>query len=207
MRLQRLFLEGVHNPWRVVPAEWLRHAGLIVLKLPRAAPACIVLTLRGLGRTDRFLSARPDDTWRVQTLEETIEVAVPVRDAYEQWWLFESFPQFMSGIQSVRRVSDRITHWVTNIGGVEREFDAEIVEDRPDERIAWRSTDGITHAGAVAFTQLNSNTTRVWVRLEWSPENLAERAGAALGFDNMQVRADLLRFKEFMETRRSGTDA
>jgi uncharacterized membrane protein len=143
----------------------------------------------------------------MQTVEETIEVAVPVRDAYEQWWLFESFPQFMSGIQSVRRASDRITHWVTNIGGVEREFDAEIVEDRPDERIAWRSTDGITHAGAVVFTQLNPTTTRIWVRLEWSPENLAERAGAALGFDNMQVRADLLRFKEFMETRRSGTDA
>lgn len=143
----------------------------------------------------------------MQTVEETIEVAVPVRDAYEQWWLFESFPQFMSGIQSVRRASDRITHWVTNVGGVEREFDAEIVEDQPDERIAWRSTDGITHAGAMAFTQLNSNTTRVWVRLEWSPENLAERAGAALGFDNMQVRADLLRFKEFIETRRFGSDA
>ncbi|MFJ5695819.1 SRPBCC family protein [Arthrobacter sp. NPDC093125] len=84
----------------------------------------------------------------MQTVEEMIEVAVPVRDAYEQWWLFESFPQFMSGIQSVRRASDRITHWVTNVGGVEREFDAEIVEDQPDERIAWRSTDGITHAGA-----------------------------------------------------------
>lgn len=143
----------------------------------------------------------------MQTVEETIEVAVPVREAYEQWWLFESFPQFMSGVQSVRRVSDRTTHWVTNIGGVEREFDAETVEDSPDERIAWRSTDGVTHAGAAAFTPLGPGTTRIWVRLEWSSENLVEQAGAAFGFDNMQVRADLRRFKEFVETRGSGTDA
>jgi uncharacterized membrane protein len=149
----------------------------------------------------------PEEEETMQTVEETIEVAVPVRDAYEQWWLFESFPQFMSGVLSVRRVSDRITHWVTDVGGVQREFDAEIVEDRPDERIAWRSTDGISHAGAVSFTQLAPARTRVWVRLEWSPENLAEKTGAALGFDNMQVRADLLRFKEIIETRGTGTDA
>lgn len=143
----------------------------------------------------------------MQTVEETIEVAVPVRDAYEQWWLFESFPQFMSGVQSVRRVSDRVTHWVTNIGGAEREFDSETIEDRPDEQIAWRSTDGISHAGAVSFTPLGPSTTHIWVRLEWSPETLAEKTGAVLGFDNMQVRADLRRFKAFIETRGSGTDA
>ncbi|MBT2550982.1 SRPBCC family protein [Arthrobacter sp. ISL-65] len=144
----------------------------------------------------------------MQTVEDTIEVAVPVREAYEQWSEFESFPQFMSGIESVTRVSDRITHWVTNIGGAEREFDAETIEDRVDERIAWRSTDGISHAGAVSFTQLNPESTRVWVRLEWSPETFAERTGAALGFDTMQVRADLLRFKEFVELRDdAGTDA
>ncbi|MBT2547236.1 SRPBCC family protein [Arthrobacter sp. ISL-65] len=143
----------------------------------------------------------------MQTVEETIEVDVPVREAYEQWSQFEFFPQFMSGVESVTRVSGRITHWVTNVGGAEREFDAEIVEDRPDERIAWRSTDGVSHAGTVSFMQLGPRTTRVWVRLEWSPENLAEKTGAALGFDNMQVRADLLRFKEFIETRGTGTDA
>ncbi|MBT2550436.1 SRPBCC family protein [Arthrobacter sp. ISL-65] len=143
----------------------------------------------------------------MQTVEETIEVDVPVRTVYEQWSQFEFFPQFMSGVESVTRVSDRITHWVTNVGGAEREFDAETIEDREDERIAWRSTDGVSHAGAVSFTQLGPRAPRVWVRLEWSPENLAEKTGAALGFDNMQVRADMLRFKEFIESRGTGTDA
>jgi uncharacterized membrane protein len=155
------------------------------------------------GSTRRYGPEEED----MQTVEETIEVAVPVREAYEQWSQFESLPQFMSGVQSVTRVSDRITHWVTNIGGAEREFDAETVEDLQDERIAWRSTDGISHAGAVTFTQLGPRTTRIWVRLEWSPENLGEQTGATLGFDNMQVRADLRRFKEFIESRGSGTDA
>lgn len=117
----------------------------------------------------------------MQTTEETIEVAVPVREAYEQRWLFESFPQFMSGVQSVRRVSDRITHWVTDIGGVEREFDAETVEDHRDERIAWRSTDGVSHAGARSFTPLGPPSTRIWVRLEWSPENQFREARGAWG--------------------------
>lgn len=143
----------------------------------------------------------------MQTVEETIEVSVPVRTVYEQWLQFEDYPQFMSGVESVTRVSDRITHWVTNVGGAERAFDAETVEDHPDERIAWRSTDGVSHAGTVTFAQVDPETTRIWVRLEWSPQNLAEKTGAALGFDNMQVRADLLRFKEFLETRGSGTDA
>jgi uncharacterized membrane protein len=91
----------------------------------------------------------------MQTVAETIEVALPVRTVYEQWSRFEFFPQFMSGVESLTRVSDRITHWVTNIGGVQREFDAETVDDRPDERISWRSSDGVSHAGAVSFTQLD----------------------------------------------------
>ena len=141
----------------------------------------------------------------MQTVEETIDVAVPVRMAYDQWTQFESFPNFMSGVDSVTQLTDRTNHWVVSIGGAQREFDTEIIEQRPDERIAWRSIDGETHAGAVTFTPLNAGTTRVWVRFEWAPETFTDKAGAVLGFDNMQVRADLRRFKDFIEARGTET--
>lgn len=143
----------------------------------------------------------------MQTVEETIDVEVPVRTAYDQWTQFESFPSFMTGVDSVTQLTDRMNHWVVNVGGVERQFDAEIIEQRPDERIAWRSTDGETHAGAVAFTPLGTGATRVWVRLEWAADTFAQEIGAALGFDNMQVRADLRRFKDFIEARGTETGA
>ena len=143
----------------------------------------------------------------MQTVEETIDVEVPVRTAYEQWTQFESFPHFMSGVDSVTQLSDRTSHWIVNVGGVRREFDTETIEQLPDERIAWRSIDGETHAGAVAFTLLKTGLTRVWVRLEWAQDTFADTVGAALGFDNMQVRADLRRFKDFIEARGTETGA
>ncbi|MBT2550896.1 SRPBCC family protein [Arthrobacter sp. ISL-65] len=136
-----------------------------------------------------------------------IDVEVPVRAAYDLWTRFESFPNFMSGVDSVTQLTDRMNHWVVNVGGAEREFDTEIIEQRPDERIAWRSTDGETHAGAVAFTPLTTGATRVWVRFEWAADTFAEKAGAALGFDNMQVREDLRRFKDFIEAKGTETGA
>ncbi|MBT2547197.1 SRPBCC family protein [Arthrobacter sp. ISL-65] len=141
----------------------------------------------------------------MQTAEETIDVAVPVRTAYDQWTQFESFPNFMSGVESVAQLDDRTNHWVANVGGAKREFNTEIIEQRPHERIAWRSTDGETHAGAVTFTPLKSGATRVWVRFEWAPETFTDKAGAVLGFDNMQVRVDLRHFKDFIEARGTET--
>lgn len=85
----------------------------------------------------------------MEHVEETVEVAVPVRTAYNQWTQFESFPQFMSGVESVTQLTDTTNHWVTNVGGVQREFDTEIVDQEPDDRIAWRSTDGKSHAGII----------------------------------------------------------
>ncbi|MFJ6376175.1 SRPBCC family protein [Pseudarthrobacter oxydans] len=143
----------------------------------------------------------------METVEETIEVAVPVRTAYDQWTQFETFPQFMSGVQSVTQLTDTTNHWVTKIGGVEREFDTEIVEQRPDERIAWRSVDGTSHAGTVTFTSLDAGNTRVAVRFEWGPETLTEKAGAALNLDDLQVKADMRKFKDFIESRGAETGA
>jgi uncharacterized membrane protein len=140
-------------------------------------------------------------------IEQSIDVEVPVRTAYNQWTQFESFPQFMGGVESVTQLSDSLTHWKTSIGGVEREFDAEISEQHPDERVAWHSVDGKTHAGVVTFHRLSDTTTRLMVQIDWETEGLREKIGAAVGADDAQIKADLKRFKEFIESRGSETGA
>jgi len=118
----------------------------------------------------------------------TVDVDVPVNTAYNQWTQFESFPEFMQGVQSVRQIDDTHLHWVAEIGGVHREWDAEIVEQRPDERIAWPAIDGAKNAGVVTFHKLADNRTRVALQLEFEPEGLLEQAGDKLGF--VQRRAE-----------------
>ena len=135
------------------------------------------------------------------TVEQSIEVDVPLSTAYNQWTQFESFPHFMSGVDDVQQVNDTLTHWKTSIGGVEREFDAEITEQHPDERVAWRAVDGKTHAGVVTFHRLSDSSTKVMVQIDWETESLTEKTGAAVGLDDMQVKSDLKKFKEFIESR------
>ncbi|MGK3958401.1 SRPBCC family protein [Arthrobacter sp. R4] len=143
----------------------------------------------------------------MEHVEETVDVAVPVRTAYNQWTQFESFPQFMSGVESVTQLTATTNHWVTKVGGVQREFDTEIVDQEPDGRIAWRSTDGKSHAGIIRFTPLDANHTKVKVHFEWAPETVTEKAGAALKIDEMQVKADMRKFKDFIESRGTETGA
>ncbi|MGQ0629651.1 MAG: SRPBCC family protein [Sporichthyaceae bacterium] len=138
---------------------------------------------------------------------ESVDVEVPVRVAYNQWTQFESFPQFMDGVQEIVQTDDTHLHWKVKIGGVEREFDAEITEQHPDERIAWTSTDGTDNAGVVTFHRLGDTTSRVAVQIDWAPEGLTESAGAAIGLDDRRVKADLARFKEFIENREGETGA
>jgi uncharacterized membrane protein len=140
-------------------------------------------------------------------VEESIEVAVPVRTAYNQWTQFETFPEFMGGVDQISQLDDRKLHWKVSVGGQEREFDAEITEQHPDERIAWKSTDGTTHAGVVTFHKLTPDETRVTVQMEWQPEGVAEKAGALVGIDDRQVQNDLDRFKSFIEDRGQETGA
>ena len=142
------------------------------------------------------------------SVQEAIDVDVPIRVAYDQWTQFESFPQFMGGVERITQTDARHTHWVTNIDGVKREFDTEITEQNPDERVAWTSTAGeAKHAGVVTFHKLDENKTRVMIQIDWEPEGLVEKAGAALGFDDRQVKADAKKFKEFIESRGSETGA
>jgi uncharacterized membrane protein len=141
-------------------------------------------------------------------IKESIDVDVPVRTAYDQWTQFESFPQFMDGVESITQVNDTLNHWVTKIGGVTREFDTEITEQHPDERVAWHSIGGDTeHAGVVTFHRLDDTTTRVMIQIDWEPSGAVEKAGAAVGADDKQVKADAKRFKSFIESRGQETGA
>lgn len=133
------------------------------------------------------------------TVTKSIDVEVPISTAYNQWTQFETFPAFMSGVEAVEQLNDTRTHWTVDIGGVEREFDAEITEQHPDERVAWNSVDGSMHAGVVTFHRLNADETRVTVQLDWEPTGLAENVGAAVGIDDALVARDLAKFKEIIE--------
>ena len=142
------------------------------------------------------------------TVIETVDVNVPIGTVYNQWTQFEDFPKFMDGVESITQTGDRHTHWVTKIGGQVREFDAEITEQHPDERVAWTSTGGDTkHAGVVTFHRLGDAETRVTIQLDWEPEGIVEKVGSAVGVDSHQVKADAKRFKAFIESRGTETGA
>jgi uncharacterized membrane protein len=142
------------------------------------------------------------------TVTEHVDVAVPVRTAYNQWTQFEEFPQFMEGVTEVRQVSETMTHWTTEIGGVKREFDARITEQLPDERVAWTSTGGdVKQAGVVTFHRLDDSHARVTAQMELEPEGLVEKAADATGMISRRVKGDLKRFKEFIEDRGTETGA
>jgi uncharacterized membrane protein len=132
---------------------------------------------------------------------ESIDVAVPVSTAYNQWTQFEEFPRFMEGVQSVQQLDDRHLRWVAEIGGKHEEWDAQITEQHPDERVAWKAIGGKGNAGVVTFHRLNDEETQVTVQLDWQPEGVIENVGTAIGLDDRQVSKDLGRFKELIESR------
>ncbi|CAL9635119.1 SRPBCC family protein [Streptomyces sp. enrichment culture] len=138
----------------------------------------------------------------MSTVKETVEVDVPLHTAYNQWTQFEEFPRFMEGVEEVTQLDDRHNHWTTKIGGVRREFDTEIVDQLPDERITWRTTSGDTHQkGTVRFERVDDTHTRVELVMDVEPSGAAEKAGDALGAIDRRVKGDMKRFKEYIEER------
>ena len=140
-------------------------------------------------------------------MEKAIEVDAPLRTVYDQWTQFESFPQFMEGVEAVRQVDDTHLHWKAEIAGAQREWDAEITEQKPDERVAWTATDGAKNAGVVTFHYLDDRKSKVMLQLDFEPEGFVETAGDALGFVKRRAAGDLRRFKEFIETQGTETGA
>ncbi|HXH13027.1 MAG TPA: SRPBCC family protein [Alphaproteobacteria bacterium] len=143
----------------------------------------------------------------MERVEKSIDINVPVRTAYNQWTQFEEFPRFMEGVESVTQLDDTRLHWVANVGGDRKEWDARITEQIPDQRIAWRSEGGEFTAGDVFFQSLDANRTRVTVRFDYEPKGITEKIGDMLGVVSRRVENDLERFKDFIEARGHETGA
>ena len=140
-------------------------------------------------------------------VEQSIEVNVPVDTAYNQWTQFEEFPQFMEGVERVKQIDDTRLHWEAEIAGKRHEWDAEITEQIPDERVAWTARDGKGNSGVVTFHRLAPDRTKIMVQLDWPAEGLIEKVGSAVGADEARVKADLERFKSLIESRGQETGA
>ena len=140
-------------------------------------------------------------------VEKSIEVDVPCSVAYNQWTQFEDFPKFMEGVEEVTQIDDTHLHWRAEIAGVTKEWDAEITEQIPDERIAWRSTSGAVNSGIVTFSELSEDSTLVSVQMQYEPEGAVENVGDAMGVLSRRVEGDLERFKDFLESRGRETGA
>jgi uncharacterized membrane protein len=143
----------------------------------------------------------------METIEKSIDIDVPLSTAYNQWTQFEEFPRFMEGVESVKQLDDTHLHWVANVGGERKEWTAQITEQIPDQRIAWRSDGGEFTAGVVTFQPLSPDRTRVTVRLSYEPKGITEKIGDMLGVVSNRVQRDLERFKDFIEARGQETGA
>jgi uncharacterized membrane protein len=140
-------------------------------------------------------------------IESSIDVEVPVRVAYNQWTQFEEFPQFMDSVESVTQLDDTHLRWVAKVGGVRKEWEAEVTEQEPDQRVAWTSTTGARNAGAVDFHRLDDRKTRITLTMDVEPDGALEKVGDAVGVPEREVEGDLKRFKKFIEQRGAATGA
>ncbi len=141
----------------------------------------------------------------MERIEKTFEVDCPVGTVYNQWTQFEQFPRFMEGVEEVRQLDDTHLHWRAKIAGKQKEWDAEIVEQVPDQRIAWRSTSGAANAGTVRFEPLNKERTRVKLTMEYEPQGFVEKTGDMVGVVSHKVENAVEKFKKLIEARRSET--
>lgn len=135
----------------------------------------------------------------MSTIERSIDLEVPASTAYDAWTRFERFPEFMDSVEQVQQRDDRHLHWRAGVFGRTKAWDAEIVEQIPDKRIAWRSEAGTLNAGVVTFHRLSDDASRVMLQMEFVPRDWSEKIGNALGFMDYQVRRDLASFKQFVE--------
>jgi len=143
----------------------------------------------------------------METIEKSIEVDAPISTVYNQWTQFEEFPRFMEGVKEVRQLDDKRLHWHAEIAGKDKQWDAEIYRQEPDQTIAWRSTSGAENGGEVRFTSAGNGGTKVTLKMSYDPEGIIENIGDALGAVGMRVQGDLDRFKEYIESRGRETGA
>lgn len=136
---------------------------------------------------------------RRMPIQQSVDVAVPIKVAYNRWTLFEDWPEFMHRFETVEQVEDTKLSFTTKMWGITRQFEAEIVEQRPDQRIEWNVTEGPAHTGVVTFHQLADRLTRIEVSLDVDPHGMFEKMARGMRFTKRAVRADLHRFKALIE--------
>lgn len=143
----------------------------------------------------------------MSVVEKSADVDVPIRVAYDQWTQFEEFPLFMEGVEEVRQLDDTTLRWRVTIGGAERTFEANIEEQEPDRRIAWRAVEGEDQAGVVTFQPIGDSQTRIHVKMKYDPDQWMEKVADFLNIVDHRVQGDLERFKSFIEERGAPTGA
>jgi uncharacterized membrane protein len=179
----------------------------LVVRTPGTAAVVSVAALLAGGLLVTALSRRTRGATSMSSVEESIELNVPVSTAYNQWTQFEEFPRFMDSVEQVKQIDDTHLHWRAKVAGKPKEWDAEITEQIPDERIAWRSTGGVKNAGVVTFHKLGENRTKVMLQMDYQPETTDERIGDVLGGVKLTAKGNLRRFKDLVERRGVETGA
>ena len=167
------------------------------------------MTNQEADHVDHDLSS--DMSRPMESLEESIEVNAPLHAVYDQWTQFEEFPTFMEGVESVTQVDDAHVHWIAEVAGRRKEWDAEITRQVPDEEIAWVGLGDPDNRGRVTFmdvlTEDGQPRTKVTMMLDYEPDGAVEQIGDALGLVRRRVQGDMIRFKGFIETRGQETGA
>jgi uncharacterized membrane protein len=189
----------------------LRNSMLVLAGFGAVSAAATVPTVQEsvrklLQRARRTAGAMAEGTSPTAVVEE-IEVDVPVSTAYNQWTQFEEFPQFMEGVDKVLQLDDTLLHWAATVAGKHAEWEAKIVEQEPDRRISWESTDGKHTRGTVTFDEAGRERTKIQLTMSYMAEGPLERGGSAAGLDARRIRGDLERFKNLVESRGAASGA
>jgi uncharacterized membrane protein len=177
----------------------------VVVRMPMRTVVASIAALAAGALLVTSLAKRRGESTSSSSVEESIELNVPVSTAYNQWTQFEEFPRFMESVQEVKQLDDTHLHWRADVAGKTKEWDAEITEQIPDERIAWRSTGGVQNTGVVTFHKIGDNRTKVMLQMDYEPETAGEKIGDALGGVKRTAKGNLKRFKQLVERRGAET--
>ncbi|MBV9803308.1 MAG: SRPBCC family protein [Solirubrobacterales bacterium] len=144
---------------------------------------------------------------RRMPVQQSIDVAVPIETAYNQWTQYEEWPQFMHRVTRVSQEDPATVSFATKIWGKTKEFNAKIVTARPDEKIKWEVTEGLNHTGWVTFHEIAPQLTRVELSIDLEPGGMLEKAARGMRHVKRAARGDLHRFKAYIEAIEQETGA
>jgi uncharacterized membrane protein len=136
---------------------------------------------------------------RRMPIQQAVDVAAPIDVVYDQFTLFEDWPKFMHRAERVEQKDEATVVFHEKVWGIRRQWEAEIVEQYPDERIVWESVSGMQHVGVVTFHELAERLTRIELNIDIDPSGPIEKIARGARFAKRAARADLKRFKAYVE--------